>query len=57
MASYDIAQLADALANTHVGDGELSFKGLGLKLDDAASGQMLITAANNINLCLVFCST
>lgn len=39
MASDDIAQLADALSKTHVGDGELSFKGLGLKLDNAASGQ------------------
>lgn len=41
MASDDIAQLADALAKTHVGDGELSFKGLGLKLDNAASGEIL----------------
>lgn len=40
MASIDdIAQLADALSKTHVGDGELSYKGLGLKLDNAASGQ------------------
>lgn len=45
MASDDIAQLADALAKTHVEEGELSFKGLGLKLDNAASGQMLSTAA------------
>uniref|UniRef100_A0A3B5KJI3 Ran GTPase-activating protein 1 n=1 Tax=Xiphophorus couchianus TaxID=32473 RepID=A0A3B5KJI3_9TELE len=37
MASDDIAQLADALSKTHVGDGELSFKGLGLKLDDSES--------------------
>ncbi|XP_049419762.1 ran GTPase-activating protein 1b [Epinephelus fuscoguttatus] len=37
MASDDISQLADALAKTHVGDGELSFKGLGLKLDNAES--------------------
>lgn len=43
MASDDIAQLADALAKTHVGDGELSFRGLGLKLDNAASGQMIIS--------------
>lgn len=48
MASDDIAQLADALAKTHVGDGELSFKGLGLKLDNAASGQMLNTAAERV---------
>uniref|UniRef100_A0A3Q4AK17 Ran GTPase-activating protein 1 n=1 Tax=Mola mola TaxID=94237 RepID=A0A3Q4AK17_MOLML len=33
MASEDIAQLADALAKTHVEDGELSFKDQGLKLD------------------------
>ncbi|XP_014862890.1 PREDICTED: ran GTPase-activating protein 1-like [Poecilia mexicana] len=37
MASDDIAQLADALSKTQVGDGELSFKGLGLKLDDSES--------------------
>lgn len=42
MASDDIAQLTDALAKTHVGDGELSFQGLGLKLDNAASGQKKI---------------
>lgn len=48
MASDDIAQLTDALAKTHVGDGELSFRGLGLKLDNAASGQKIInpTVAN-----------
>lgn len=40
MASDDIAQLAEVLSKTHVGDGELSFKGQGLKLDNAASGQM-----------------
>lgn len=39
MASDDIAQLADALSNAHVGDGELSYRGLGLKLDGAESGQ------------------
>lgn len=39
MASDDIAQLADALSKTHVGDGELSYKGLGLKLDNAGSGE------------------
>lgn len=39
MASDDIAQLADALSKTHVGDGELSYKGLGLKLDNAESGE------------------
>ncbi|KAL6094459.1 rangap1 [Pungitius sinensis] len=42
MASDDIAQLADALAKTHVGDGELSYQGLGLKLDDAESVEELV---------------
>ncbi|XP_073346511.1 ran GTPase-activating protein 1b [Pagrus major] len=42
MASDDIAQLADALSKTHVGDGELSFKGQGLKLDNAASVEELV---------------
>lgn len=39
MASEDIAQLAETLSKVRVGDGELSYKGLGLKLDDAESGQ------------------
>uniref|UniRef100_H3C9I5 Ran GTPase-activating protein 1 n=1 Tax=Tetraodon nigroviridis TaxID=99883 RepID=H3C9I5_TETNG len=42
MASDDIAQLTDALAKTHVGDGELSFRGLGLKLDNAAAAEELV---------------
>ncbi|XP_003961408.3 ran GTPase-activating protein 1b [Takifugu rubripes] len=42
MASDDIAQLADTLAKTHVGDEELTIKGLGLKLDDAASVEELV---------------
>uniref|UniRef100_A0A3P8WYV3 Ran GTPase-activating protein 1 n=1 Tax=Cynoglossus semilaevis TaxID=244447 RepID=A0A3P8WYV3_CYNSE len=42
MASDDISQLADALAKTHVGDGELSYKGLGRKLDDADSVEDLV---------------
>lgn len=42
MASDDIAQLADTLAKTHVGDEKLTIKGLGLKLDNAASGQTMI---------------
>ncbi|KAG8009004.1 Ran GTPase-activating protein 1 [Nibea albiflora] len=42
MASDDIAQLADALSKTHVGDGELSYKGLGLKLDNEASVEELV---------------
>ncbi|XP_074477088.1 ran GTPase-activating protein 1b [Sebastes fasciatus] len=41
MASDDIAQLADALSKTHVGD-ELSYKGLGLKLDNAESVEELV---------------
>lgn len=42
MASDDIAQLTDALSKTHVGDGELSYKGLGLKLDNAQSVEALV---------------
>lgn len=42
MASDDIAQLADALSKTHVGDGELSYKGRGLKLDTEDSVKELI---------------
>ncbi|KAM7371119.1 hypothetical protein PAMP_010611 [Pampus punctatissimus] len=42
MASDDIAQLADALSKTHVGDEELSYKGLGLKLDNAESVEELV---------------
>uniref|UniRef100_UPI003AAB4FB7 ran GTPase-activating protein 1b n=1 Tax=Centroberyx gerrardi TaxID=166262 RepID=UPI003AAB4FB7 len=37
----DISQLADALSKTHVGDGELSYKGRGLKLDNAESAEEL----------------
>jgi len=40
MASDDVAQLADVLSKIHVGDGELGFRGSGLKLDDAESGEM-----------------
>ncbi|XP_034715642.1 ran GTPase-activating protein 1b isoform X2 [Etheostoma cragini] len=42
MASDDIAQLADALSKTHVVDGELSYKGSGLKLDNAESVEELV---------------
>uniref|UniRef100_A0A673AJV8 Ran GTPase-activating protein 1-like n=1 Tax=Sphaeramia orbicularis TaxID=375764 RepID=A0A673AJV8_9TELE len=42
MATDDIAQLADALSKTHVSDGELSYKGLGLKLDTAESVEDLV---------------
>ncbi|KAG7460051.1 hypothetical protein MATL_G00217270 [Megalops atlanticus] len=37
MASDDIAKLANSLAKTQVGEGELSYKGRGLKLDNAQS--------------------
>ncbi|KAA0725247.1 Ran GTPase-activating protein 1 [Triplophysa tibetana] len=40
MASEDIAQLTEALAKTHV--GELSYKGLGLKLDNAESVKEMV---------------
>ncbi|XP_061519919.1 ran GTPase-activating protein 1b isoform X2 [Phycodurus eques] len=42
MASDDIAQLVQALSKTHLGDGELSYKGLGLKLDNAESVEGLV---------------
>ncbi|XP_077481251.1 ran GTPase-activating protein 1b [Stigmatopora argus] len=42
MASQDIAQLVDALSETHLGDGELSYKGLGLKLDNVESVEDLV---------------
>ncbi|XP_057201224.1 ran GTPase-activating protein 1a isoform X1 [Triplophysa rosa] len=37
MASDDVTQLADSLAKTQVNEGELSYKGRGLKLDNAQS--------------------
>ncbi|CAL8284010.1 unnamed protein product [Merluccius merluccius] len=39
----DIARLADALSDTHVGDGELSYQGRGLKLDNAESVEGLVS--------------
>ncbi len=39
MAFGDIAQITEALAKTHVGEVELSYKGQGLKLDNAESGE------------------
>lgn len=39
MASGDIAQITEALAKTHVGEVELSYKGRGLKLDNVESGE------------------
>lgn len=40
MASDDVANLADSLAKTQVNEGELSYKGQGLKLDNAQSGEL-----------------
>ena len=40
MATDDVAQLADSLAKTQVVGGELSYKGKGLKLDNAESGEL-----------------
>uniref|UniRef100_A0A1A7XN18 Ran GTPase-activating protein 1 n=2 Tax=Iconisemion striatum TaxID=60296 RepID=A0A1A7XN18_9TELE len=42
MASHDIALLEDALSKIHVGDGELSFKGLGMKLDNTESVEEMV---------------
>ncbi|XP_077407280.1 ran GTPase-activating protein 1b [Vanacampus margaritifer] len=42
MAADDIAQLVNTLSKTHLGDGELSYKGLGLKLDNAESVEELV---------------
>lgn len=56
MASDDISQLADALSKTHVGDGELSYKGKGLKLDDAESGEKL-SLVSLVFLCSATCIT
>uniref|UniRef100_A0A671M936 Ran GTPase activating protein 1b n=1 Tax=Sinocyclocheilus anshuiensis TaxID=1608454 RepID=A0A671M936_9TELE len=42
MASGDIAQITEALAKTHVGEVELSYKGLGLKLDNAESVKEMV---------------
>ncbi|XP_077057163.1 ran GTPase-activating protein 1b [Siphateles boraxobius] len=42
MASEDIAQITEALAKTHVGEVELSYKGRGLKLDNAESVKEMV---------------
>ncbi|XP_064170213.1 ran GTPase-activating protein 1a isoform X1 [Anguilla rostrata] len=42
MASEDVAQLANSLAKTQVGEVELSYKGRGLKLDNAQSVEELV---------------
>lgn len=57
MASDDIAQLTDALAKTHVGDGELSFQGLGLKLDNAVSGQKIMNPTVAMDRPVIYLST
>ncbi|KAF5905995.1 ran GTPase-activating protein 1-like [Clarias magur] len=44
MASDVVAQLADSLARTQVGGGELSYKGQGLKLDNADSVKDIVKA-------------
>ncbi|KAG9483866.1 hypothetical protein GDO78_009668 [Eleutherodactylus coqui] len=42
MASEDISQLADSLAKTKVGGGELSFKGRTLKLNTAQDAEEVV---------------
>lgn len=42
MASDDVANLADSLAKTQVNEGELSYKGKGLKLDNAQSVEQMV---------------
>ncbi|KAF4106633.1 ran GTPase-activating protein 1b [Onychostoma macrolepis] len=42
MAFGDIAQITEALAKTHVGEVELSYKGRGLKLDNAESVKEMV---------------
>ncbi|XP_012680432.1 ran GTPase-activating protein 1a [Clupea harengus] len=42
MATDDVAQLADSLAKTQVVGGELSYKGKGLKLDNAESVEHIV---------------
>lgn len=42
MASDDVENLANSLAKTQVDESELSYKGQGLKLDNAQSGELLV---------------
>uniref|UniRef100_A0A8C1QZG9 Ran GTPase-activating protein 1 n=1 Tax=Cyprinus carpio TaxID=7962 RepID=A0A8C1QZG9_CYPCA len=44
MASDDVANLADSIAKTQVDEGELSYKGQGLKLDNAQSVEKMVRA-------------
>lgn len=46
MASEDISKLAESLAKTQVGGGQLSFKGKSLKLNTAEDGKRNSTALN-----------
>lgn len=41
MASEDITKLAESLAKTQVGGGQLSFKGKSLKLNTAEDGKRI----------------
>lgn len=50
MASDDVRQLADSLAKTQVTEGELSYKGRGLKLDNAQSGEHRYTHVHTYTL-------
>ncbi|XP_044157806.1 ran GTPase-activating protein 1 [Bufo gargarizans] len=47
MASEDISQLADSLAKTKVGGGELSFKGRTLKLNTAQDAEKVVQEIEN----------
>lgn len=44
MTTDIVAQLADSLAKTGVGERELSYKGQGRKLDDAHSGENYLSS-------------
>lgn len=50
MATDTVAQLADSLASTGVGEGELSYKGEGRKLDDAKSGRFFFCSYSSFSL-------
>ncbi|KAG9483865.1 hypothetical protein GDO78_009667 [Eleutherodactylus coqui] len=54
MASEDISQLADSLAKTKVGGGELSFKGRTLKLNTAQDGKWCFIELN-LSFCEIKC--
>lgn len=48
MTTDIVAQLADSLAKTGVGESELSYKGQGRKLDDVHSGGNYLSTPSNI---------